>query len=572
MTTIRGGNPVLFLDHDSIADLHWPVIWQSFAPVTALGRRAKADLQPYRTGEERAATESLEQLRADAAVLDLGAAAAIAGALEPVPDIADALAALTRPETVLSVKQLLALKQFLFHGAELAVTAAKLDWTAPARWNAVLLEFGEVSVPSFAIDHVADDRWRAAAALVTQATYAVHSAKQERDKAWQESVGARPSREGQIVLRLPEQRVLAERLMSDSRLTWLRNTPFEAVFDVQPTADLEAAQTRLAEAKEAQGVAQDQVLRGFCDALRARLPELRRLAEDIAALDLRVAKVRLLRHWNGAIPVIRDSVRLKGGVHPLVAARLDPALAVSAYVPLDFDPAVGPNVLCGANMGGKTVAMSLLCLCQALAQYGLPVPAEAFETRLFRFIRFSGHAGTDLDNGLSAFGREITNLTDTWTLWKEVGDGFVCLDEPARSTNPVEGEALVVALLRLVRAQPRNSIWIVATHLAGAVAEPGVTKFRVRGLLGERLPQDGLPSAGRQPPGGSQPPDETSPRGDQQQTDDERLRWLAGAMDYRVVRMTEDAPPGEALQVAEWLGMASEVLDESQRYLGEGKP
>lgn len=630
MTTTRAAHPVPFLDHDSIADLHWRAIWQSFAPVTPFGRRAKSALRPYRTGEEAVAEQGLDQLRSDANALDATAIATMADGLQPVPDVADALAALVEPETVLSVKQLLALKQFLFYGARLAApgragaglaAAAGLEWTSPARWSSVLAQFGEVAVPSFAIDHVADDNWRAAAAALTRATHALHTAKQDHDRSWQEEVGVRPTREGHVVLRLPQQRELAEQLMTDGRLQWLRNTPFEAVFAVQPTPDLTEAEDGLQVAKEAVETAQDQVLRRFCDALRGLLPELQRLAEDIAALDLRVAKVRLLRQWNGAVPTIGENVRLEGGVHPIVAARLqetghdtaaksarpardpagpaasdsarqsrDPAQptsdpagpADSTYVPLDFDPDIGPNVLCGANMGGKTVAMSLLCLCQALTQYGLPVPARAFETRLFRFIRFCGRAGTDLDNGLSAYGREITNLEHTWALWQDVGDGFVCLDEPARSTNPVEGEALVVAILRLIKAQPRNSVWIIATHLAGAVAEPGVAKFRVRGLAGwlppggERAPDVQHPSdpllPGALPSGAGVSPGRASPPSDLSQTEAQRLSWLAMAMDYRVIRMTDDTPPAEALQVAKWLGLSDEILKESQRYLGEGKP
>ncbi|WDL95133.1 MutS-related protein [Alicyclobacillus sp. ALC3] len=623
MTTARQAvnstRPAPFLNPDSIADLHWHTIWQVFAPVTPFGRRAKAALQPYRTGEEAAAEREFDQLKSDVARLDATAIAAIAEGLQHVPDVADALVALAEPATVLSVKQLLALKQFLFYGAGLAGAAsagagrgdagvadarAKVEWTSPSRWSASLAQFGEVAVPSFAIDHVADDTWRTAAAALTQATYALHMAKQDRDKSWQEEVGVRPTREGHVVLRLPQQRPLAEQLMADGRLQWLRNTPFEAVFAVQPTPHLTAAEAGLRVAKEALETAQDYVLAQFCDALRGLLPDLQRLAEDIAALDLRVAKVRLLRQWNGAVPTIGENVRLQGGVHPIVAARLQdsgdatlanparptsdlarplanqaqsaasssarppansPGPPASAYVPLDFNPDLGPNVLCGANMGGKTVAMSLLCLCQALTQYGLPVPAQAFETRLFRFIRFCGRAGTDLDNGLSAYGREITNLEHTWALWQDVGDGFVCLDEPARSTNPLEGEALVVAMLRLIREQPRNSVWIVATHLAGAVAEPGLAKFRVRGLAG-RLPPGALPVAGSVPPGEVSPPTEPS------QTEAQRLTWLARAMDYRLVRMTDDTPPAEALQVAKWLGLADEILTESQRYLGEGKP
>lgn len=294
------------LDAESAQQLQWSAIWRKFSPVTPCGRRRKEGLQPFGPGDEAAYERVIAQLLGDAERLDEAVGAVLVGRLQVIPDIAPALSALAQSGVVLSIKQLLAVKQFLFSGHALARDSAQgvtqLEWTNEARWRRVLDLFGNTDVPSFAIDHIADDTWRAASHAVAQAGQALAEVVRDRDRLWLAQVGVRPARDGELVLRLPDAYAVAERLRHDERVNWLRDTPFESVFEIAATPNLSACTEELDACKRQLEAAEESVLRSFCVGLRASLPDLQRLAEDIANLDLRVAKIRLLREWNGCVP------------------------------------------------------------------------------------------------------------------------------------------------------------------------------------------------------------------------------------------------------------------------------
>lgn len=585
-----------FLDHASANAVGWDAFWRAFEPVTPDGRRAKQAMRPFLPGNDPHWEAALSQLRSDAAACDRAGDGALdtlrSVYLTRLPDIAQAVAALRQPGIVLSQKDLLLLKQYLFHGLALAnaAEARSFAWTTPQHWTLILTLFGQQALesqqalqgqqalesqqaqraqqarqpdgallpltPTFAVDHVADDAYRAAARAFAAASTTLAERLHERDEQWMEAAGVRPDWAGRLVLRRPDHVALIGELKVDPRLRWLQDTPFESLFEVVETPDIRACREQVSAAREQLAHAAEQVLARLCAALRAHLPTLLQLQADVADLDVRLAKVALLRRWQavgaGCVPTSAHRVELVAGIHPQVAARLGQA---DRYVPLSVDPDPGANVLCGANMGGKTVSLSLLFICQVLAQYGLPVPAQAFRTRLFRTARFAGHAQTDLQSGLSSFGQEVITLKHHLALHAE-GRAFVCLDEPMRSTNPAEGEALVVGLLRTVVRDKRDSIWFVVTHFAGAARVPGITRFRVKGLAEDavwrHLTDDGAPARDAA-------------------EDVDVLRGLAAAMDYRVLRWADEPMPEEALRVAAWLGLPSDVLQAGRHFLAEGE-
>lgn len=551
-------NECVYLDTESAESVKFSAFWRMFAPVTPYGERAKGKMQPFLPGAGAAFRSARSQLHTDAAWLTESTLAELQPMLRALPDVSDATNMLETPGTVLPARQLLLLKQFLFHGRLLAdrFAAPVGAWTAPQPWHRLLAHFGDAAGATFAVDHVADAPYLAASEAFAAAMRAAASQLRDRDRQWYTETGRRPHRDGQLTLSLPDQDELAARLKQDPRVRWLRDTPFESVFEILPTSTEAEASEQEAACRQALDVATERLLHGLCDALRADLPLLKKLQEDVAQFDLRVARVAMLRGCDGCIPDLGEDVRLVDGVHPFVAERLGGG---AAYVPLTIDPDSGANVLCGSNMGGKSVALCLLFACQVLAQYGLPVPARSFQTRLFRFARFCASAETDLQNGLSAFGREITRLTDVWDAHVTDGQGFICMDEPGRSTNPSEGEALVVGLLRTVQTRPQGSLWLIATHFPAVLQEAYVTKFRVRGVRDALLESaSGLAS-------------ELAPEEQADLDAASRVRSLAQAMDYRVERLQSQSAFSEALDVAAWLGLPDSLLEESRRAMAEGR-
>lgn len=539
-----------FLDERSATAIQWRDIWAEVRPCSVYGQRYKQTIQPFLGGMEEACARALEQLQADLDCIDAPHLHKLQHSLQTFPDISDVLLSLARTEKVLTQKQLLALKGFAFTGLELTHDRAVLGRNTHARWETLLAVFSATQTRSFSIDHVAGADYRHIAKQYAASQGALAVATSQRDATWLEWAGMRPNRQGLLLLPLPTHRVAALACKTRDDLRWLRDTPLESVFEVCPTAEMMQLADLVQTHKEALDALESVVLRQLTDALRGQLLLCRECLQEVTDIDWRLTKVALAQKWNATVPRLGDAVQVRDALHPLITGRL--ARQGVAYVPLTLVPEDGVNVLCGSNMGGKTVAMSLLSVCQVLTQFGMPVPAQHFQTRLVDCVRFCASAETDAVNGLSSFGTEMTRLAEVWHDVQGANGALICFDEPGRSTNPTEGEALVIGLMRALRSVPRpKHITLIATHFAAPVREEGVAKFRVRGVRTSGF-TDGGPVARD---------------GDIA----ERLHYLEQAMDYRVEVFDADMVSQEAITIAKWLGVPEAVLHESRQFLERGK-
>jgi dsDNA-specific endonuclease/ATPase MutS2 len=141
---------------------------------------------------------------------------------------------------------------------------------------------------------------------------------------------------------------------------------------------------------------------------------------------------------------------------------------------------------------------------------------------------------------LSAFAQEVVRLRNVLT--RNARRLLVLADEFARTTTPVEGKALLVALLQ--RLRERAACGLAATHLDGVAGEAGARHFAVRGLRG--IPQ---------PPA----------TGDLHQA----LAALAASMDYTIVEVGGDAAgTADAIALASLLGLDPQLIEAARRQLG----
>jgi len=562
MTTSPAASQRPLLDAATTKSLQWAQVLQAFQPQTVAGCRVKQSLQPFQVGDEAVCQQVLAQLQQDSHALTATTQTDIAERLRRVPDIGDSLVGLASPGLTLSTKALLSLKLFALAGQSLWAVCALVAYEVPSiHWSDLLERFG-TSASSFSVDDISDDDYRASATRYAAAIRTSATAAHDISQQWYTSYGIRPNRDGQLIFKLPDTLVQADQAKHDSRLAWVKDTPYERVFAVVQTTELRDIQKNLEDAKIRVNHAAQVCLSRLCDALRAVLPLWRRAAAAVVDLDIRVAKVTMLRQWNGTVPEVIGgntgtagaastagldlgvTITLEEARHPLVERVLQ--AQQREFVPLSAMFSQGTNVISGLNMGGKTIGMSLVCLCQALLQYGFPVPARTFQSVLVDAIRFHEGASTDVESGLSSFGREMMSLRDTLIEAESGKRMLVCLDEPARSTNPEEGEALVVGCIRNVQHRTAEQIWIVATHFHGPLRQEGVRNFRIRGLRANFQTADVA-------------------------TRESRLRILAEAMDYRLEYVSDARlVPQEALAVAAWLGLPETVIDESKKYLRGG--
>ena len=243
----------------------------------------------------------------------------------------------------------------------------------------------------------------------------------------------------------------------------------------------------------------------------------------LAEMDIAIAMALQVRELDLTFPVSGSRTEIQGMFHPEVRAILRGKGLEFQPVDFDFDRGV-PATVIGANMGGKTVALKTLCLVQYLYQFGFAVPAASATLMPFDDIRFCIGDEQDVKTGLSSFAAEMQRIDRAVAAVEKGGRVLLLVDEPARTTNPVEGTALVAALLQRLSGKPDLAL-VLTTHYT--VAHEGQC-WRVKGLVPG--------SKGR-------------------------------AMDYRLVKTTSHEVPHEALNIArelgideQWINMAETIM------------
>lgn len=249
---------------------------------------------------------------------------------------------------------------------------------------------------------------------------------------------------------------------------------------------------------------------------------LREALMSLAKTDILISKSILTERLGLTIPEISDGVnKYKSLFNPEIAEILKKENKEFQRVDIELDQNK-PTILTGANMGGKSVVLKTLALSQFLFQFGFGVPAVSAEITPVEEIHYSPGDLQDMTRGLSSFAAEM-KMADR--LIKNSAHGhkiLALLDEPARTTNPQEGTALVTSLLNILYGRP--VFVMTATHYN--VRSKGCARIRVRGL------ED-------------------------------------GKMNYELIEAGESAPPREAVNIALSLGIDREWLDEALRVMDE---
>ena len=205
--------------------------------------------------------------------------------------------------------------------------------------------------------------------------------------------------------------------------------------------------------------------------------ELRLTLSAMIKLDALNARAIFAERYRCIEPeVIDQEIELRSARHPLLVA------SGREVIPIDIAISAGTRgiVISGPNTGGKTVALKTLGLLIAMAQSGLMIPAETgAKLRVFRTLFVDIGDNQSIEADLSSFSAHIANLTEiTKTL---LPPALVILDEPGAGTDPTEGSALTIGLLKFFAT--RNCVVAVATHSAAvklyAYAEAGLESAAV---------------------------------------------------------------------------------------------
>jgi len=193
------------------------------------------------------------------------------------------------------------------------------------------------------------------------------------------------------------------------------------------------------------------------------------LGEILLQIEFSLARARYSKWLNG-VPAILDEeentlFEIKDFRHPLLVWN-DFHERKNTVVPTSFD--VSPDLkvvaITGPNTGGKTVALKSIGLAALMAKAGLLLPCTG-SPRLPWCKNILADIGDEqsLQQNLSTFSGHILRIRRILeAITSSPGTTLVLLDEVGAGTDPSEGTALAMALLKTIADRAR--LTIATTH------------------------------------------------------------------------------------------------------------
>ena len=218
------------------------------------------------------------------------------------------------------------------------------------------------------------------------------------------------------------------------------------------------------------------VLQELSALVAEEVPALEHLQQVLVRLDLAVARARY-GAWLGAVRPELESdplapLQLEGLRHPLLLWQ-EKKLGEKAVVPVSVqvNPGLRVVAITGPNTGGKTVTLKSVGLAALMARAGLFLPCQG-TPRLPWCQQVLADIGDEqsLQQSLSTFSghvRRIARILEALPpaqsdLSAVRGASLVLLDEVGAGTDPTEGTALAIALLRQLADRAR--LTMATTH------------------------------------------------------------------------------------------------------------
>lgn len=277
---------------------------------------------------------------------------------------------------------------------------------------------------------------------------------------------------------------------------------------------------------------EDAVREELSSKLRSCSVLLKQALEQVALLDVVVAKAEQALGMELTRPGFSgECTRLTGLFNPQLGEAL--RLEGKEFQPVDITLFPCATLITGANMAGKTVLLKSVALAQCMLQFGFYVPAGQAEMVLVDEIQTSIGDEQDELNGLSSFAAEMLRIHAIAERIKAGGKILVLIDELARTTNPLEGRAIVNGVVDFLTVA--GTMALVTTHYSGIVAE--CRKLRVKGFVEEKI-------QGRV-----------------------TLKNINEFIDYSLEEDQGDEVPHEALRIASLLGIDEGLLKRAEDFL-----
>jgi DNA mismatch repair protein MutS2 len=237
-----------------------------------------------------------------------------------------------------------------------------------------------------------------------------------------------------------------------------RSVSGETTF-VEPLFAVELNNRLLLAAKEEEALVR-RILADLTALVRAVHLQLGRSFATLVEVDALVARARFAQRYHCTQPQLDDSeLALRQARHPLLLFGERTAVPIDLLLPRDKQLLV----ITGPNTGGKTVALKTLGLLALMAQSGVLIPAaEGSRLPCFQTIYTDVGDEQSIERNLSTFSAHVANLTEI--LEQCAAPALVLLDEPGVGTDPDDGAALGIGMIR--RLEASGARVALSTHYA----------------------------------------------------------------------------------------------------------
>lgn len=536
----------MFLDERTMADLGLSECLSSFQPLTAMGRKRAKGLKPFGPGEEEDWKRLLDEQEKLAQALEHkpDVEERLLSILQDVPDVWNRLNQL-REEEALEVTAFFDLKKCLQRIREWNDIIQQIHLNpifgilpADRPLLEALLHELNPSPPfrsSFSIEDVYDKALAEKRRILTTWERQNQEQREKIAQSVDEEYHIRRNRFGEWVVDRQKDSEKITALKTDKRLICLRETAYDAIFQLGEVEDLQLKH-RIHQLRQEIKALEQAVLVRLTQTFRPHLKTLERWINQVIHFDLQLARWRAARTWQGIKPEWNpNTIEMEDGVHPLVRDLL--YQKGESMTPISCIVKRGVTVIIGPNMGGKTVALKTIGLLVALSQLGFFVPAKRFCHPLVPWIISLIGDQQSVEVGLSSFGAEVVRLKSALAHDRA---GLLLLDEIGRGTNPVEGAALAQAVTGTLAKKDHWTVHV--THYREVLGLSGVRAYRVAGLNKEAFRvQSSIETI-------------SSASAIQKQ--------IHAVMDYRLLPITSgESVPMDGLWMAKQLGLPQEIVE-----------